>query len=82
MALDVNGGLYLACNLYRALLAGLTPSKLASALLVGQMYCGLPAYVGASKTLVEVLRLLAERPDGSEPADMIRLLQERFGPSR
>ena len=77
---DIDGGLFLAANLYRGKLAGVSREKLLSALRICQIYCGLPAYVAAGRTLVileQVLGELAEKKDAT-PADVIAALVKRF----
>lgn len=75
---DIDAGLFVAVNLYRGMLVGVTREKLLSALRICQIYCGLPAYVAASRTLVALEEILAEMPRDATPAEVIDRMVERF----
>ena len=75
---DIDAGLFLAVNLYRATLAGVSTEKMRSALRICQIYCGLPAYVAASQTLVALGEVLHEIKKDATPADVIAALIKRF----
>jgi len=75
---DIDGGLFLAVNLYRATLAGVSLEKLRSALRICQIYCGLPAYVAASQTLVILGEVLHKMKPDATPAQVIEALIKRY----
>jgi len=75
---DIDAGLFFAANLYRAKLAGVSREKILSALRICQIYCGLPAYVAAARTLVALEEVLGDMPKDSTPADVIARLVKRF----
>jgi alkylhydroperoxidase/carboxymuconolactone decarboxylase family protein YurZ len=81
IGIDVDAGLFLAVNLYRAYLAGMSKAKILSALRISQVYCGLPAYVAAAKTLNELEKIIIDSPDDAQPASIVNLLVKRFDTS-
>jgi alkylhydroperoxidase/carboxymuconolactone decarboxylase family protein YurZ len=79
MALDIDAGLHLAVHFYIAIVVGMTTDKIAHAILLGQIYTGLPAYTACIRTFSETLTVLANIDPAEGPGAVIDGLVKHFG---